>query len=63
MVKLFEKLNKLTQTLNNPNTNYWETNSISWDREAKGPNDIVYDEKSLYESIRESDVKRLLKFQ
>ena len=62
MVNIFEKLNKITESLNNPNKNYWETSTIEWDNNAKGPNDLMFDEKEMFESIRESDIKRLLKF-
>lgn len=61
MFNLFEKLQSLTESLNKPVKNYWEDDSVSWDREAKAPNGETFDEKAMYESIRESDIKRLLK--
>ena len=63
MINIFEKLNKITKSLNNPNTNYWENNDISWDKRAKAPNGETFNEQAMYESIRESDIKRLLKFE
>ena len=63
MINLFEKLQSITKSLNNPNLNYWEKSNISWNREAKAPNGETFNEQQMYESIRESDVKRLLKFQ
>ena len=63
MVNIFEKLSKMTKSLNNENNNYWENDTISWDKEAKGPDGNSFNEKMLYESIRESDIKRLLKYQ
>ena len=62
MINLFEKLNSISNNLNNPNKNYWEDNSITWDKEAKAPNGETFNEQSMYESIRQSDIKRLLKF-
>lgn len=63
MINLFSKLNNLTKNLNNPNKNYWEQNSISWNKEASAPGGETFNEETMYESIRESDIKRLLKFQ
>ena len=63
MINLFEKLNNITKQLNNPNTNYWEKSSASWNREAKSPTGECFNEQAMYESIRESDIKRLLKYQ
>jgi len=62
MINIFEKLHALTKSLNNPNKNYWEYNEVSWDRAAKAPNGETFNEQAMYESIRQSDIKRLLKF-
>ena len=62
MINIFEKLNNLTKSLNNPNKNYWEENKVQWDPQAKAPNGRTYSEEQMYESIRQSDIKRLLKF-
>lgn len=62
MINIFEKLHSLTESLNKPNKNYWENNDITWDKQAKAPNGETFNEQAMYESIRESDIKRLLKF-
>ena len=62
MINIFEKLNNITKNLNNPNKNYWEDNIVTWDKTAKTPNGETYNEEKMYESIRQSDIKRLLKF-
>ena len=62
MVNIFEKLQNLTKTINNPNKNYWESEPIDWDKTAKSPDGNTFNEREMYESIRQSDIKRLLKF-
>lgn len=62
MINIFKKLHTLTESLNKPNKNYWENNDITWDKQAKAPNGETFNEQAMYESIRESDIKRLLKF-
>ena len=62
MINIFEKLNNITKNLNNPNKNYWEDNIVTWDKTAKVPNGETYNEEQMDESIRQSDLKRLLKF-
>ena len=62
MINIFEKLSDLTKNLNNPNKKYWEQNKVEWDRNAKSPSGGTYSEQQMYESIRQSDIKRLLKF-
>lgn len=62
MINIFEKLSGLTKSLNNPNKNYWETNKVQWDTNAKAPDGSTFNEQVMMESIRESDIKRLLKF-
>ena len=62
MINIFEKLNNITKNLNNPNKNYWEDNIVTWDKTAKAPIGEIYNEEQMYESIRQSDIKRLLKF-
>lgn len=63
MINIFEKLNNITKNLNNPNKNYWEDNIVTWDKTAKAPTGEIYNEEQMYESIRQSDIKRLLKFE
>lgn len=62
MINIFEKLHTLSESLNKPNKNYWENNEVTWDKMAKAPNGDTFNEQQMYESIRESDIKRLLKF-
>ena len=62
MINIFEKLSNITKNLNNPQKNYWEDNPVTWDQAAKAPNGETYSEEQMYESIRQSDIKRLLKF-
>ena len=62
MINIFEKLHTLTESLNKPDKNYWENNEVTWDKQAKAPNGETFNEQSMYESIRQSDIKRLLKF-
>lgn len=62
MINIFEKLHTLTESLNKPNKNYWENNDVAWDKQAKAPNGETFNEQVMYESIRQSDIKRLLKF-
>ncbi|MBQ3415884.1 MAG: hypothetical protein IJH39_11250 [Clostridia bacterium] len=62
MINIFEKLHTLTESLNKPNKNYWENNDVAWDKQAKAPNGETFNEQAMYESIRQSDIKRLLKF-
>lgn len=62
MINIFEKLNDITKNLKNPNKNYWEDNVVTWDKAAKAPNGETYNEEQMYESIHQSDIKRLLKF-
>ena len=39
-----------------------EQDKVEWDKSAKAPNGGTYNEQQMYESIRQSDIKRLLKF-
>ena len=61
-MNIFEKLNNIVERLNNPSRNYWESTHATWDREAKMPNNETFDEKQMYEQIRQSDINRLLRF-
>lgn len=61
-MNLFEKLQNLTKSLDNPNKNYWEQSPMTWDNNVLGPDGQQYDEESLYEAIKESNKKRLIKF-
>lgn len=63
MYNIFEAAKRIVEKLNNPTKNYWETDTIQWNREAKAPDNSVYDEEELYESIKRSDRNRLLKFE
>ena len=58
MINIFEKLHTLTESLNNPNKNYWDNNEVVWDKAAKAPNGDTFNEQQMYESIRESDMDR-----
>lgn len=62
MINIFEHLGNITRNLNNPNRNYWEKDRVEWDKSAKAPGGGTYNEQQMYESIRQSDIKRLLKF-
>lgn len=62
MINIFKQSEKIIKTLSNPNRNYWESNDISWNREAIGPDGNYYSEEELFEQIRESDRQRLLFF-
>lgn len=63
MINIFEKLSDLTKSLNSPIKNYWEINNIQWDKNAKSPDGGTYNEQLMYESIKQSDRNRLLKYQ
>ena len=63
MIDIFEMSRKLIKKLNNPQKEYWETDVVSWNKEAIAPDGNTYDEQAIYESIVESDRQRLLKFQ
>ena len=65
MINLFEALNKHEKTLTEgfENKKWWETqDNNTFERNVIGPDGSYYDEEQLYESIKESDKKRLLKF-
>ena len=65
MINLFEMLKKHEKTLTEgfENKRWWETqDNNSFERNVIGPDGNYYDEEQLYESIKESDKKRLLKF-
>ena len=66
MINLFEMLKKHEKTLTEgwENKRWWETqdNNNTFERNVIGPDGNYYDEEQLYESIKESDKKRLLKF-
>ena len=53
---------KLIEKLNNPTKEYWEKDTIQWNKEAVAPDGSTYNEQELFEAIRESDRKRLLYF-
>ena len=65
MINLFEKLKKHEKALTDEfeNKRWWETqDNNTFERNVIGPDGSYYDEEQLYESIKESDRKRLLKF-
>ena len=65
MINLFEKLKKNEKILTEgfENKKWWETqDNNTFERNTIGPDGSYYDEEQLYESIKESDKKRLLKF-
>ena len=65
MINLFETLKKHEKTLTEgfENKRWWETqDNNTFERNVIGPDGNYYDEEQLYESIKESDKKRLLKF-
>ena len=65
MINLFELLKKHEKTLTEgfENKRWWETGDRNmFEKNVIGPDDNYYDEEQIYESIKESDRKRLLKF-
>lgn len=65
MINLFEMLKKHEKTLTEgfENKRWWETGDNNmFNRNVIGPDGNYYDEEHIYESIKESDRKRLLKF-
>ena len=65
MVNLFETLKKHEKVLTEgfENKRWWETqDNNTFERNVIGPDGNYYDEEQLYESIKDSDRKRLLKF-
>ena len=65
MINLLETLKKHENTLTEEfeNKRWWETqDNNTFERNVIDPDGNYYDEEQLYESIKESDKKRLLKF-
>lgn len=65
MVNLFQLLKKQEKQLTEgfENKRWWETKeNNTFERNVIGPDGNYYDQEQLYESIKESDRKRLLKF-
>ena len=65
MIKLFEMLKKHENVLTEgfENKRWWGTqDNNTFERNSMGPDGNYYDEEQLYESIKDSDRKRLLKF-
>ena len=64
MFNLFEVLKKHEKTLTKgfENKKYWEDTSVEFNKNVIGPDGNYYDEEQLYESIKESDRKRLQRF-
>ena len=65
MINLFGILKKNEKILTEEfeNKKWWETqDNNTFERNVIGPDGNYYDEEQLYESVKESDRKRLLKF-
>ena len=65
MINLFELLKKHEKTLTEgfENKRWGETGDRNmFEKNVIGPDGNYYDEEQIYESIKESDRKRLLKF-
>jgi hypothetical protein len=62
MINIFEMSKRIIEKLNNPTKNYWEKDTIEWNREALAPDGSTYNEQELFEAIRESDKQRLLRY-
>jgi len=65
MINLFQLLKKHENNLTRgfENKKYWESfENNQFERNIIGPDGNYYDQEQLYESIKESDRKRLLKF-
>ena len=64
MINLFETLKKHEKTLTEgfENKKYWEDKSIQFDRNVIGPDGNYYNEEEIYESIKQADKTRLIKF-
>jgi len=63
MYNIFESAKKIVQKLNNPNKNYWDKDTIEWDKSVKGPDGNTYNEEELYKALKQADKNRLLKFE
>lgn len=63
MYNIFEATKKIIEKLNNPTKNYWETDTIEWNREAQAPNGETFNEEEMYEALKQADKNRLLKFE
>ena len=65
MINIFERLSTWVDKLNNPTKNYWENDVVTWDKAARAPGkdkDATFNEQEMFEAIRQSDIKRLMKF-
>ena len=65
MINLFETLKKREKILTEgfENKRWWETqDNNAFEKNVIDPDGNYYDEEQLYESIKDSDKKRLLKF-
>lgn len=65
MINLFELLKKHETSLSEgfENKRYWETkDNNGFERNVIGPDGSYYDQEQLYESIKESDRRRLIHF-
>lgn len=64
MSNLFDLLNKHENTLtsNASTKEWWETNTVQFDRNTLSPGNVYVNEKDVYEQIKKSDRNRLLKY-
>lgn len=65
MINLFEMLKKHEENLSKgfESKKYWETKDNNmFERNIIGPDGSYYDQEQLYESIKESDRRRLIHF-
>jgi hypothetical protein len=62
MINIFENSIKLINKLKSSERNYWEDSSVEWDKAAKAPDGSTFNEEAMMESIRQSDINRLIKF-
>lgn len=62
MIDIFKKSTELIKMLTKDSKEYWESEKISWDHNAIGPDNSLYDEEAMLKYIMESDRQRLLKY-
>jgi hypothetical protein len=64
MVNLFEMLKSQERSLTSgfENKKYWEDKTNNFNKNVLGPDGEYYDEEEIYESIKQSDRARLIKF-
>lgn len=64
MVNLFEMLKSQERSLTTgfENKKYWEDKTVQFNKNVLGPDGEYYDEEEIYESIKQADRARLIKF-